>query len=209
MKEYPSIARSTGQGFVDLGEAYIFDKLDGSNLRFEVSPKKGLVKQGTRTRLFDESDPVFGGAIRLFNETLLEPILKMVKDNRWERAIVFGEFWGEGSFAGLHDPIAQKHISLFDINPHKKGILGPREFLKLTKELPFPLTANFLGRHHWTRGFVERIWEEAISGITLEGVVGKIGDGHELKMAKAKTKRWVEKVQEKCSPEDAEKLINS
>lgn len=210
MKEYPSIAGSTGQAFVDLGDAYVFDKLDGSNLRFEVALKKGLVKQGTRRRLFDLSDPVFAEAIAVFNSTLLESVQKLIKDNRWERTIVFTEFWGENSFAGLHEASDKKHLSIFDINPYKKGILGPREFLKLTeKELPFPLTAKFLGRHHWTRGFVEKVWYGQLPDVTLEGVVGKIGEGHSLQMAKAKTKSWVDKVHEKLSPEAAEELLNS
>lgn len=67
MKTYPSIPRSTGQSFQEY-DAYVFDKLDGSNLRFEWSRKKGWVKYGTRRRLFDTTDPVFGEAITLFHE---------------------------------------------------------------------------------------------------------------------------------------------
>lgn len=59
MKQYPSINSSNGQSFKEF-VADVFDKLDGSNLRFEWSKKQGWYKFGTRHRLFDNTDPVFG-----------------------------------------------------------------------------------------------------------------------------------------------------
>ena len=41
MKEYPAIAQSIGTAVRELPNAYVFDKLDGSNLRFEWNKKKG------------------------------------------------------------------------------------------------------------------------------------------------------------------------
>src|SRR5690606_971383 len=92
MKSYPSIPGSWGQSFEALGNVHVFDKLDGSNLRFEVTRKKGLTKHGTRNCLFDASDKVFGGAIQVFEETLLDHVSQMVQDNKWDSVIVFGEF---------------------------------------------------------------------------------------------------------------------
>lgn len=47
MKTYPSISTQ-----VDFSLSYcVFDKLDGSNLRAEWSPKRGFYKFGSRTQL--------------------------------------------------------------------------------------------------------------------------------------------------------------
>ena len=205
MKQYPSIARSTGQSFREF-DAYVFDKLDGSNIRAEWSRKRGWNKYGTRTRLFDTTDPDFGEAIPIFLNTQADEAAKIAKKEGWDQLTIFMEFLGDQSFAGQHVKGDPKRLVLFDANPYKKGILGPREFLDLFGHLP---TAKFLGKMHWTRGFVERVWNGEIEGITDEGVVGKSGSGHDLIMAKAKTRTWVEKVKAKYAPEEAQKIIDS
>jgi hypothetical protein len=208
MKSYPSIAASTGTAFREIPNAYIFDKLDGSNIRAEWSKKQGFYKFGTRTRLLDESDEVFGGVPKLWQEKMSEPLAKIATDQRWESAVFFAEFFGSGSFAGVHQPEDVKQLALIDVAPYKKGILGPRDFLKLFRGQV--RTAEFLGQHNWTRGFVEQIrMGPLLNGITFEGVVGKAGEGHKLVMAKAKTLAWVEKVRLLYTAEEAEKIINS
>lgn len=217
MKSYPSIPRAVGMSFQEIPNAYVFDKLDGSNLRFEWNRKrKAWSKFGTRTRLFDESDWQFGRAIKIFMATLAEPVAKVAYDQRWESAIVFTEHWGPSSFAGCHhdaqnqplDPDDQMRVELIDVAPYKQGMLGPAEYLKLFEGLP---RAAFLGCFHWTRGFVERVWNNDVPGVTCEGVVGKAGRGktHDLVMAKAKTSAWVDKVKARYTAEAAEKLIHS
>lgn len=205
MKQYPSIARSTGQSFREF-DAYVFDKLDGSNIRAEWSRKSGWGKYGTRYRLFDKSDPDFAEAIPIFEQTLADDLAKIAKKQGWQQLTVFMEFWGAQSLAGQHVKGDPKQLTLFDANPIKKGILGPREFLDLFGHLN---TAKFLGKMHWTRGFVERVWNGEIEGITCEGVVGKAGSGHDLIMAKAKTQLWIGKVKAKYAPEEAQKIIDS
>jgi len=203
MKTYPSISRN----FVEF-EAYVFDKLDGSNTRFEWTKKKGWYKFGTRHRLFDETDPVFGTAIPLFHNTWAQALADIAKKERYEEMTVFLEFWGPNSFAGNHNPADQKTLTLFDVAPYKQGLLGPKDFLKLFGHLDI---AKFLGRHHWTRGFVDRIYDGA-SGLEhgFEGVIGKSKEGrHDLIMRKAKSKQWIDKVKSQYSAEEAEKLINS
>jgi hypothetical protein len=202
MKSYPSIAR----GFEEF-DAYIFDKLDGSNLRMQWSRKKGWYKFGTRTRLFDSSDEIFGPAIGLFDNTLAKPLHDIAKAERYDELVVFCEFWGPNSFAGLHESSDEKQLTLFDAAPYKQGLLGPRDFLKLFGHLNIP---KFLGKHNWTRGFVQQVRDGAIDGVTFEGVVGKAKEGrHDLIMRKAKTQAWVDKVKQRYSPEDAEKIISS
>lgn len=205
MKLYPSISRSTGQQFQEF-DAYVFDKVDGSNLRFEWSRKRGFYKYGTRQRLFDESDEVFGEAVKLFKDTLDDPLSKVAKKQGWDGLTAFAEFWGPGSFAGEHVPGEPKKLTLFDANPYKKGILGPKPFLDLFGHLEIP---RFLGKMRWTRGFVERVRLGQVENITFEGVVGKAGEGHDLVMAKAKTQVWIDKVLEKFGIENGQKIVNS
>lgn len=205
MKPYPSISRSTGQHFREF-EAYVFDKLDGSNIRVEWSRKRGWNKFGTRTRLLDGTDTTFGEVIPLFKNTIADSIEQVAKNERFEQITIFMEFWGKQSFAGQHVIGDPKFLTLFDINVYKKGILGPKQFLDLFGNLN--CTPKFLGRCNWTRGFVERIRIGDVPDITFEGVVGKAGDGHDLIMAKAKSQAWVDKVTAQYG-DDANTIINS
>lgn len=205
MKPYPSISRSTGQHFREF-EAYVFDKLDGSNIRVEWSRKQGWNKFGTRNRLLDQTDETFGQVIPLFNDTIASDIEKVLRDERFDKVTIFMEFWGSQSLAGQHVAEDNKFLTLFDINVYKKGILGPRKFLDLFGHLQF--IPKFLGRYNWTRGFVEQVRLGQIPNITFEGVVGKAGDSHDLIMAKAKTQTWVDKIKERYLT-DADKIINS
>jgi hypothetical protein len=207
VKDYPSIERSAGQDFREF-DAYVFDKPDGSNLRWEWARKSGWYKQGTRSRLFDSTDEMFGGAIEVFRARLADPLEKIFRDERWERAIAFTEFWGPRSFAGLHEPGDAMRLTLFDVNPYKKGILGPALFLRTFGKSDLDVPA-FLGVHRWTRGFVERVRRGELEGVTEEGVVGKAGEGHKLVMAKAKTQAWVDKVIARYGAERGQKIVDS
>lgn len=215
MKEYPSIQSSVGQRFREIPHAYVFDKLDGSNLRFEWNRKRGWYKFGTRSRLFDATDPDFGSAIGIFQRTLAEPLTKIVKDERFDQVVVFCEFWGVKSFAGKHEMFDPKFLTLFDIAAHKRGLLGPKEFLRLTKSFTPPQVPFCFGQHNWTRQFVQKIreWNPMIPdmAITREGVVGKAGDGktHNLVMAKAKTQAWVDAVLAQYGEVEGKKIVES
>ena len=187
-------------------EAYVFDKLDGSNLRFEWHRKRGWCKYGTRHRLFDESDPVFGMAITQFHNEFATGLSDIFKSERYESAVAFCEFWGPNSFAGNHDSSDVKNLTLFDVSSHRTGLLGPREFLKLYGHMNIP---KFLGKANWTRGFVERVYNGEVDGVTFEGVVGKAKESkHDLIMAKAKSRIWIDKVRS-VHGAAAELIINS
>lgn len=206
MKQYPSIPRGTGQTFREF-DAYVFDKPDGSNLRFEWSKKRGFYKFGTRTRMFDAGDEVFGTAVEMIAMELGDQLSRIFRDNRWDSAIAFCEFHGPSSFAGSHDPAEKKTLSLFDVCADKRGFLGPKAFLDLFGEVTG--VVKFLGTHRWTRGFVENVRQGLLDGVTFEGVVGKAGEGHEIIRSKAKTQRWIDQVKAKYSADDAAKIIDS
>jgi hypothetical protein len=206
MKQYPSIQGSGGQRFREF-EAYVFDKLDGSNLRMEWTRKAGWNKFGTRTRLFDENDLDFGSAIPIFRRDWELPLTEVARLQRWNHLVVFMEFWGEKSFAGKHDTADQKKLTLFDACADKKGLLGPRDFLDAFDGLATP---KFFGIFKWTRGFVDRVRSGTEpAGLTFEGVVGKAGSRHELIMAKAKTQAWVDKVLAQYGEAEGRKLVES
>lgn len=205
MKSYPHILNSKGTNFRQF-TAYVFDKIDGSNLRFEYSRKRGWYKFGTRNRLFDETDDVFGPAKVLFLESMGKEIQDMAKYHGWDSIVAFAEFAGPNSFAGKHVATEAKELWLFDIALNKKGILGPSEFLTKFSHCHIP---HCLGRYNWTREFVEQVRLGQIQGITFEGCVGKSGEGHDLIMAKAKTQAWIDKVKAQYSQDEAEKIINS
>ncbi len=206
MKSYPSIPRSTGQSFREF-DAYVFDKPDGSNTRYEWSKKRGFYKFGTRTRMFDASDPVFGCAIDIMNNQLAEPLTKVFVDNRWEKAIVFAEFIGDKSFAGVHDPLDAKRLILFDVSVYRTGFIKPSEFVDLFSEFEF--TVPFLGTHKWTRGFVDQVRRGEMPGVTLEGVVGKSNDEGDQTRSKAKTQKWIDMVKAKYDDAAAATIIDS
>ena len=78
MEQYPSII---GSAKAPLGKPCVAQyKYDGSNLRWEWSPKKGFHKYGTRRELFDKTDPVFGMAIEMFHDTLAADIVRRTKN---------------------------------------------------------------------------------------------------------------------------------
>ena len=187
MKFYPSIPR----GYFRRFQAHTFDKVDGSLTRWEWSKKRGWYKYGTRTRLFDETDLIFGSAIALFHDTLAAPIADIAKVQQWDRVVAFAEFHGLHSLAGTHLPEDPKSLTLFDISPLGKGILPPTEFLKLFGHLEIP---RFLGIIDWDHDYVDQVRQSKVEGITFEGVVGKAEIDKKIIMEKAKTQAWIDKV---------------
>jgi len=196
MKQYPSIPGPYHKSKSPLGKPCIaFNKYDGSNLRWEWTKKRGWHKFGTRTRLFDETDEDLGEAIPLFFDRYAEPIEKIIVDTygkKHQKAIVFTEFFGKQSFAGLHRPNDPKQLILIDVNIHRKGIISPREFIKVFCNLPFSADVVYDG--NFNRSFI-RIVRESLT--LFEGVVAKGGEGHKLWMTKVKTNHYKELLKNK------------
>jgi len=208
MKSYPSIGKSTPGCWREF-TAHVFDKLDGSNLRFEWSRKTGWYKYGTRKRLLDESDKVFGSAIGLFHRTLakdIEEVLVRQGKNACPSAVVFAEFWGPHSIAGFHKPDDDMRLTLIDVAPYKRGILGPAEFLDLFGHLDIP---HYFGKLEWSGEFVRKVRAGELESVTFEGVVGKAIVRKKLVMEKAKTQAWIDRVLEIHGHDKGSRLVNS
>ena len=191
MKQYPEIQ---GPSKAPRKDCIAFYKYDGSNLRWEWSKKRGWYKFGTRHRLFDESDPLYGQAIPIFTEQLAPEIERVLKDEyrKFDRVIVFTEFFGPSSFAGQHLEQEPKELKLFDVNIHKKGLISPRDFVKEFGHLSFAAEVVYEGKLN--DSFVNDVREGRYS--VDEGVVCKGGSGHKLWMAKIKTNAYRERLRQ-------------
>lgn len=187
MKEYPSIPHLDAPSE---RLAYIFKKYDGSNFRCEFSARKGWYKFGSRHKLVDKNDPIFGPAITYFYQYLANPLQDILLryEKRLESATAFCEFFGPNSFAGMHESDDIKELRLFDINIYKRGIISPKMFLEMFGHLPE--VAEFQGIHTLDSNFIEMIKNKQ----GCEGVVCKYGEGHRLKMCKLKTYWWLDKL---------------
>jgi hypothetical protein len=188
MKSYPEIP---GSAQAPIGKPCIaFYKYDGSNLRWEWSPKRGWYKFGTRTQLFDKSHPLFGQAIPIFMDTMADELARRGKalERGVQKLICFTEFFGPNSFAGKHDDNEPKELRLFDFNLHRRGIMRPRDFVKNFGDLPYAAQVVYEG--NLSRQFIEDVRQGVYP--VVEGVIAK-GDDF---MVKIKTYAYLKKLNE-------------
>jgi hypothetical protein len=200
MKTYPNIIKSDGRS----GLLHTFDKIDGSNLRWEFSKKRGWYKFGTRTRLFDESDLIFGEAISIFNNTMARSLEKIFDAQRWEKVVVFAEFWGDKSFAGVHEPNDPKFLTIIDVSLHQKGMLDPKEFVKLFGDFG----PKYFGQIAWNKPFIDEVRSGKFD-VSFEGAVGKAVRNKQIVMFKTKTQAWIDKVKLRYDETKAKEIIES
>jgi hypothetical protein len=193
MKDYLSISREIQYGM----PAYVFNKLDGSNVRAEWTRKNGFCKFGSRNRLIGTDQPFLPEAVPIIQDKYSNDLARIFKDQRYESATCFFEFWGKNSFAGFH--FEETHdVTLFDVSPYKKGFLLPQDFLKLFGDLDI---AKLLYQGNITHPFVEDVQEGRLAGCSGEGVVCKgapLKNGYPPHMFKVKTKTWIARLKEKC-----------
>lgn len=197
MKQYPEIP---GSARAPLGVPCIaFVKYDGSNLRWEWSSKRGWHKFGTRTELFDASDPLYGQAIPLFLGGMGDEVARRCREAERgvQRVTAFTEFFGPSSFAGIHKLDEPKELRLIDVCLYKRGIMAPRQFVETFGGLPFAAEVVYQG--NMGRQFINDVRNGAYP--VVEGVVAK-GDGW---MAKIKTLAYLRRLDEAFGREVARK----
>jgi hypothetical protein len=189
MKQYPTISQK-----IQNIPAYVFDKLDGSNIRAEWEPKKGFWKFGSRSRLLGSDQPVINKADEMIKQKYGEDLSKIFKDQRYQKVVAFFEFWGPHSFAGHHED--ENHtVTLFDVSVHKKGFIPPNEFIKIYGHLDIPRLL-FMGNVN--DEIVEKIRNSQMEGLTFEGVVCKAKLNKEIIMFKIKTLKWLQMLKDYC-----------
>lgn len=193
MKSYPSIDRTPLYGT----HIYAFDKLDGSNIRAEWSRKNGFWKFGRRNGLLDHSCPVLLAAPDLIRETHEDALGRIFTEQRWQKTVVFFEFWGTRSFAGNHEDEPHQ-VTLLDVAADKKGILAPRDYLKVFED-KVPM-ASLLYQGTFNRTLEEEVRSGALPGMTFEGIVCKgshVSPGLPL-MFKVKNQAWLDRLRTLC-----------
>lgn len=197
MKSYPSISTD-----VDFSVSYhMFDKLDGSNIRAEWSPKRGFYKFGSRTQLLTpDQKPLWPVVERIMSlDNALGSALLKIKA---ERAVCFFEWHGPSSFAGRHiDSPDDMDIALLDVSVYKKGLLLPGAVLALAKEAGVK-TPKLLHVGKIDQGFLDDIRQGRLSGVSFEGVIGK-GPFDQTQggpvMFKHKSQAWYDRLKEFCA----------
>jgi len=194
MLQYPSI---DGASKAPIGEHCIaFVKYDGSNLRWEWSPKKGWNKFGTRRQMLDKSTPIFCEAIPIFMDELADQVVDRTKQlvKNPERITVFTELFGPSSFAGKHVEGEQKELQLFDVFLFKKGFVTPDKFVEIYGDLKGAAEVVYEGE--LSREFIADV--RAGKYPVHEGVIAK-GSGFSVKL---KTQAWYDKLHSQGLQED-------
>lgn len=176
-------------------------------MRSEWSKKRGWYKHGKRKGLIDHSNPHLVQVPEIFMDEMAENLERVAVNNHWKHLVVFYEFWGVKSIAGLHFEDDPKFLSLFDAAADKKGIVGPKEFRRRFEG--HVETARFIDIINWTRGYVDKVRKGQVD-CAFEGVVGKMMENkHKIIRSKAKTQAWIDKVIEIHGKDDGKKLVNS
>lgn len=200
MKQYPKILHWNNS---PLGLPCIaFDKLDGSNIRFEYSRKRGWYKSGSRKMMIDSKHEDFGHAIKLFEDRCQENLSKIFCDNKQFRGVknfvVFCEYFGDNSFAGWHAPDDPMYIVLFDVWLMRKGFVTPRDFTKIFGDkLEIP---SVIYEGNFNRSFIQKVSDNGFNlkeGIVAKGILKKAPPGRNVWMTKVKTQEWLLKVKGK------------
>ena len=214
MKTYTSIPKWKPEYFGK--HVFGFYKIDGSNFRAEWDRKlskksrftKGFAKFGTRREAIHKNNPFFEG-IKIFDDKFSEELDEKFRTHKRFRGIdritVYGEFFGNNSFAGIHDWKVMHDIYLYDVFLYKKGYLPPAEFLKI-----FPYEELDICKCFYKGEFTPEVLKHVEDGTLCqwqygpqstqeleEGMVFKGVEEGKVFMFKVKTKEWLQKVKEK------------
>ncbi len=198
MKHYHTIEKNIEDY---LGQhVFGFNKYDGSNFCAEWNKKlskksrftNGFGKFGTRTQMIKNASNPFTEAVNIFMNDYSEALDKIFCENKIFRGIdyitVYGEFFGEHSFAGQHDWNEDHEIIIFDMFLYKKDFLKPRDFVDIFGHLKIP-TLVYQGL------LDETVIYDIRQTLNLkEGVVFKGVSENKVFMAKLKTDSWLKKV---------------
>ena len=176
---------------------YAFDKLDGSNLRFEYSQKRGFYKFGTRQMMIDEKHPEFGFAITLFLDKYVTQLTRIFKSKDYRNTLsftCFAELVGEKSAFGQHDFNNDRFdITIFDIEQRDKGLIPPKQFIKDFNHIGIP-TVIYQG--NLNKEFTQRVQNDEFNlkeGVICKGVIPNKKENN-LFYCKVKTTNWFERL---------------
>ena len=194
MKHHPSITKEVTPNV----HIYAFDKLDGSQIRAEWNTKRGFYKFGTKNQMIDATHKPWGKGIQLVNDKYGEDLAMVFKEHKWRDVICFFELHGPSSFAGTHNFEEELTVTLFDVNPYKRGILEPYEFIRFFGHLDTP---KVLYEGPVSVTLFDKVKQSTLPGMTFEGVVCKGPSQNNAQlpiMFKVKSKAWLDRLHDYC-----------
>jgi hypothetical protein len=202
MIEYPSIINSSK---APRANCVAFDKLDGSNFRAKWTNKRGFHLYGSRTQLIDTSTPILGEAVSIFINTVKEPLEKVFRKEypNVREIVVFGEFLGENSFAGIHFNEPHKFV-LFDVLVGHKNefFVKPYDFIKTFGEIVETPRVVYCG--NLNDQFIQDVRENKFGlkeGVICKGTVTHGAYRGKQWMCKIKTQEYLNKLKNKFGDE--------
>jgi hypothetical protein len=205
MMRYPTIPKEMPSGPTVW---WVFDKLDGSNIRAQWSfKKKSWSKVGSRTQLL-AGDSALGPHIPEIKMRLeeLSPAWSLAIDShlgsrgllggkRKPTVTAFFEYHGPQSFAGGHVLVEPHRLTLLDVHVTGVGFISPKDLLLGFSAVSQP---RLLHTGLWTVRMSEMVISGKFPGMTLEGVVGKSGpQNQDLCAWKLKSHVWLTRLVER------------
>lgn len=177
-----------------------FDKMDGSNLRFEWSKKRGFYKFGSRNVMIDENHEQFGKGVTIFKEKYEEPLSRVFTSKKYRDVLSFvcyAEFLGKKSSFGQHELGDTFDVVLFDIDRYKKGFIHPKDFVNDFGEFGIPKVV-YIG--NLNKELVQRVKANEFDlseGVICKGKVSTKKGQDQLYYCKIKTDDWFERLRAK------------
>lgn len=200
MKSYASIPKWNTDHYGKF--VYGFEKIDGSNFRAEWDRKlskksrftHGFKKFGTRKEAIHVKSPFFE-AVDIFKRKMSKELDEIFRTDKVfrniDRITVFGEFFGESSFAGTHQWDEPHDIKIYDVFLYKKDYLPPSDFMKVFEHIDTPRFIMKLCFNEYVVSQVELGMFDLREGAVFKGVEeGKVF------MFKIKTNRWLNRVKD-------------
>jgi hypothetical protein len=186
-----------------LEKCVAFEKYDGTNLHWVRDAEMGWYAFGTRRDRFDLDErgiadfnaahPGLEEAAEIFQRDFRQPLDVIFQGNpdyQCPEIIVFTEFLGEQSFAGMHKPEDPKQLVLLDVQIDR-GMLDPIEFVETFGTVNI---ARVIYRGKLTGKFMEEV-RTGKYGVA-EGVVCKGKNANGVWMVKVKTNTYMQKLQQ-------------
>lgn len=207
MKHYPEISYYGDYWGLPV---IAFEKLDGSNLRFEYNHKRGFYKFGTRNMMIDKNSQPFGFAIDLFLEKYAEPLSIIFKDKSYRNSlsfVCFAELHGEKSEFGQHEFGNDNFdVTLFDISEYKKGLIPPKQFVNDFQELGIPRIVYEGNLNNELIAEIKENKYDLKEGVVCKGTISNKKAPHNLYYCKVKTNEWFERLRIRYSKQYEEEL---
>jgi len=221
MTEYPSIINSSK---APRANCVAFVKYDGSNFRAKWTKKQGFNLFGSRHELINESHQFLGDAVKIFKRDYQKPLedfFKKDKDLRNEREIVvYGEFFGPNSYAGIHLAEDPKELVIFDVLVGHKNhwFYKPMDFIQtfqsIVKIPPVLYVGNLndqfiqdIREGKYTEEF-HRLTDNKIKlfeGVICKGTVTNGAYRGKVWMCKIKTNEYLESLRSRWGEEGVKK----